>query len=64
MEFKSPIEFICDSMFGKLAKWLRMAGYSAIYLNGFERKNFIDNFNLNTNQIFITKDSKIHDLYS
>lgn len=62
MEFKIPVEFICDSMFGKLAKWIRMTGYSAIYLNGFERKNFIDNFNLATNQIFITRDSKIHDL--
>lgn len=64
MEFKKNIEFICDSMFGKLAKWLRMAGYSAIFLKDNKRKDFIKNINLSENQILITKDSKLLNLSS
>ncbi len=61
MEFekgKLP-EFICDSMFGKLAKWLRMIGYFVIYIKGTERKNFLNNIDLFREKIFITKDKKI-----
>ncbi len=61
MEFekgKFP-EFICDSMFGKLTKWLRMIGYFAIYIKGTGRKNFLDNLNLFKDKIFITKDKKV-----
>jgi len=59
MENRNHVEFICDSMFGKLAKWLRMAGYSAVYLNGYERKSFIDNLHPAPDQILITGDRKI-----
>ena len=61
MEFnnKQKTEFICDTMFGKLARWIRMAGYSAIYIKNSERQKFLKNFNLRKNQIFITSDSKI-----
>ncbi|MCX8092867.1 MAG: Mut7-C RNAse domain-containing protein [Candidatus Goldbacteria bacterium] len=64
MDFKEKIEFICDSMFGKLAKWLRMSGYFTIYLKSIERENFIKNININLlgNKILITKDSKILNL--
>lgn len=56
---KHRIEFICDSMFGKLVKWLRMAGYSAVYIKNNERKSFFENFYLKENQFFITSDTKI-----
>lgn len=59
MDNENKIKFICDSMFGKLARWLRMAGYFADYIKSTERERFLKNFLIKQKSILITKDKKI-----
>lgn len=59
MDKENNITFICDSMFGKLAKWLRMAGYFADYIKSTEREKILKNLLIKQGCILITKDKKI-----
>jgi uncharacterized protein with PIN domain len=52
------MKFVCDSMFGKLARMLRMIGYDTIYVRDNQRRILADTDFLE-HRMLITKDSKI-----
>ena len=52
------MKFILDNMFGKLAKFLRAAGYDTVYIKHNEREKLIP-LAVSEQRILITKDSKI-----
>ena len=51
------MKFLMDSMFGKLARMLRMLGYDAVYVRDNERKNLSDP-ELQKDRTLNTKDSR------
>lgn len=52
------MKFLCDSMFGKLAKMLRMAGYDALYAQSYERFGMVETAAAE-NRVIITGDDRI-----
>ena len=50
------MKFIADIMVGKLAKYLRMAGYDVLYKNNIDDNNFIK-IAINEKRIALTRDS-------
>ncbi len=52
------MKFILDNMFGKLAKFLRVAGYDTVYVKHNEREKLIP-LAVSEQRVIITKDSKI-----
>ena len=54
---KSP-RFIVDDMLGKLAKWLRIAGFDTLYFRKIENQRLID-LALKENRILLTRDTDI-----
>ena len=51
-------KFIIDSNVGKLAKWLRMMGYDALFFNKIEDDELID-IALEEGRVVLTKDTQI-----
>jgi len=51
-------KFIVDSNVGKLAKWLRIMGYDALFFNNIDDDELID-IALGDERIVLTKDSQI-----
>jgi uncharacterized protein with PIN domain len=54
----SELRFIADSMLGKLAKWLRLAGLDVSYKNDIEDHVLIDQA-LSEDRIILTRDRNI-----
>lgn len=52
------MKFIVDSMFGKLAKWLRILGYDTVYFRGIDPADLIRMSN-EEDRIIITRNKKI-----
>ena len=52
------MKFLCDSMFGKLSKMLRMAGYDALYAQSYERFGMVETA-VAENRVIITGDDRI-----
>ena len=52
------MKFIADEMVGKLARWLRAAGYDTLYLNPISDKNLIE-VARRDNRIILTRDRKL-----
>ena len=50
------MKFIADVMVGKLAKYLRMAGYNVLYKNNIDDNDFIK-IAINENRTALTRDS-------
>ncbi len=50
------VTFIVDRMLGRLAKWLRVAGFDALYSSKYKREDLI-NISEQTNRIIITRDT-------
>lgn len=51
------MQFVADSMLGRLAKWLRILGYDVIYKNSFTTAEIIK-LSEETNRIILTRDTK------
>jgi len=51
-------KFIVDSNVGKLAKWLRMLGYDAVFFEGDDDAYMIDRA-LKENRVILTRDTQI-----
>jgi uncharacterized protein with PIN domain len=54
-------EFVCDSMLGKLSRWLRVLGYDTIYSSNFSDEELISYVKKNRSRILLTRDKKLHD---
>jgi uncharacterized protein with PIN domain len=54
----AELRFIADSMLGKLAKWLRLAGLDVTYKNDIEDRVLIDQA-LSEDRIILTRDRNI-----
>lgn len=52
------MKFIADEMVGKLARWLRAAGYDTLYLNPVSDEDLID-VAQRENRIVLTRDHKL-----
>ncbi len=52
------IKFIVDSNVGKLAKWLRMLGYDAVFFEGDDDAYMIDRA-LKENRVILTRDTQV-----
>ena len=52
------IRFIVDSNVGKLAKWLRMLGYDAVFFEGEDDAYMIDRA-LKENRVILTRDTRL-----
>jgi len=50
--------FVCDSMFGRTAKWLRLLGYDTLYSNSISDDQFLE-IAKEKNRILITKDEEL-----
>ena len=52
------MKFLCDSMFGKLSKKLRMAGYDTLYVQSYERFGMVETA-IAQDRVLITGDSAV-----
>ena len=62
--FGNYMQFIADTMLGKLAKWLRFMGYDVLYPKDMEDKGLVE-LSRTTDRILLTRDkelAKIKDL--
>ena len=58
MDLPNEPKFIVDSNVGKLAKWLRMMGYDAVFFNGSDDSHLVAKA-LAEDRIILTRDTQI-----
>ncbi|AEA46809.1 Mut7-C RNAse domain-containing protein [Archaeoglobus veneficus] len=59
---KGELKFICDRMLGKLATWLRIAGYDTLYVGSIEVDGNEDTYMVHNHKdrILLTKDRELY----
>ncbi|MHA1409457.1 MAG: Mut7-C RNAse domain-containing protein [Candidatus Odinarchaeia archaeon] len=58
---KTMYYFICDSMLGKLNRWLRVLGYDSIYSNNYSDSQLLSFMGENKNRYLLTRDKALYD---